>query len=132
MNSEELRRSHRYTDFLPISISVRNNDDGSQTAGPFSARIIDVSNHGACLLLNQVMMNSYHIFHSTREDKQADLVLKLNLQSEPEPVEIMAKPIWLNAAKIDDLKVFKMGVDFLDKIDTDLLHAINKLVTEHD
>lgn len=127
MNTE-LRRSKRYADFLPISVSVRKNDNGSQVAGPFSARIVDLSSHGACLLLTQVMMQSFHIFHSTREDDLTDLVLHINIQSRPDTIEILAQPVWLNAAKLDDIKVFKMGVDFVNNLDDDLLQSINKII----
>jgi len=126
MNSEELRRSHRYTDFLPISITVRKDVDLSQIAGPLSARIIDVSNHGACLLLTQIMIQSYHVFHSTREDESAVLALNITLPSYPDPIEILSRPVWLNSTKLDDIKVFKMGVDFDNKIDNNLLLFINK------
>ena len=127
MNAE-LRRSSRYADFLPIYISVRRNDNDSQVAGPFSARIVDVSNHGSCLLLTQVMMKSFHIFHSTRDNELTDLVLHINIPSEPEPIEISAQPVWLNSAKLDDIKVFKMGVDFINNIDQGLLKTINKII----
>jgi hypothetical protein len=38
----------------------------------------------------------------------------------------LAQPVWLNAAKLDDIKFFKMGVDFIDNIDDDLLQTINE------
>lgn len=129
MNSEELRRSHRYADFLPISITVRKNDDNSLIAGPLSARIVDVSNHGACLLMTQVMVHSYHIFHSTREDDSAALVLQIKLPSQTDTIEILSEPVWLNATKLNnDIKVFKMGVDFTQKIDTHLMRKINRQI----
>ncbi|HER63338.1 MAG TPA: hypothetical protein ENO11_05110 [Desulfobacteraceae bacterium] len=128
--SSELRRSNRLTDFLPISVFIRNNIDDSQVTGPFSARIVDVSNHGACLLMTQVMMQSFHIFHSTREDESIDLVLHIKAPATAEPIDIKAKPVWLNAAKMDDIKVFKMGVDFVNTIDNDLLRTINKLTRD--
>lgn len=129
MNAE-LRRSQRYADFLPISVSVRNNDTGSQIAGPFSARIVDVSTHGACLLLTQVMIHSFHIFHSTREDELISLVLQIKPASQTDPVEILAQPVWLNSAKLEDLKVFKMGVDFIHTIDEEVLRSINKMINK--
>jgi len=129
MNTE-LRRSPRYIDFLPISLSACRNDDSKQVAGPFSARILDLSNHGSCLLLTQVMMQSFHIFHSTRDDDFIDLVLHINLPAQQETLEIFAKPIWLNATKLDDIKVFKMGVNFLERIDENLLQNINKMINQ--
>ena len=128
MNTDEARRSNRYADFLPISITIRRKNDLTQLAGPLSARIIDVSNHGACLMLTQVIVQSYHIFHSTREDGSI-LALNFTLPSYTEPVEIMSKPIWLNATNLDDLKTFKMGVDFTRAIDDNLLHEINKHIS---
>ena len=74
------------------------------------------------------MMQSFHIFHSTREDDLTDLVLHINIQSRPDTIEILAQPVWLNATKLDDIKVFKMGVDFVNNIDDDLLQSINKMV----
>lgn len=129
MNSEELRRSHRYTDFLPIAVTVMKSDDKSQVAGPLSARIIDVSNHGACLLLTQIMDQSFHIFHSTREDESVVLALDIKIPSQPEPIEILSLPVWMNSMKMDDIKVFKMGVDFLSNIDNEQLQIINKLIS---
>ena len=124
----ESRRSRRYADFLPISVSVQSNDDGSRVAGPLSARIIDLSKNGACLLLTQVMMQSFHIFHSTRDNECIDLVLHINIPSRPDTLEILAQPIWLNAAKLEDIKVFKMGVDFIRTLDDDLLQDLNKII----
>lgn len=124
----ELRRSQRYADFLPISVSVRRSDENINVAGPFSARIVDLSNHGACLLLTQVMLQSFHIFHSTREDELSDLILHVDIPSEPKTIEILAQPVWLNATKLDDIKVFKMGVDFISNLDNNLLRTINKMI----
>ncbi len=129
MNTEELRRSPRYTDFLPIAVTVRNSDDHSRVAGPLSARIVDVSNHGACLLMTKVMVESFHIFHSTREDESIVLALDIKLPSEPAPIEILSNPVWLNATKMEDIKVFKMGVDFTSSINNELLKTINKLIS---
>lgn len=124
----ELRRSPRYADFLPISISVCRNDGEAQIAGPFSARILDLSNHGSCLLLTQVMMQSFHIFHSTREDDLAYLVLHISLPEQPDTIKIPAQPIWLNATRLNDIKVFKIGVNFVNSIDENLLQNINRLI----
>lgn len=130
MNSEELRRSPRYTDFLPIGVTVLKSDDHSRVAGPLSARIVDISNHGACLMLTQVMDQSFHIFHSTREDESDVLALNITIPSLPDPVEILSLPVWMNSTKMEDIKVFKMGVEFTDSIDDNTLNAINKLIRE--
>jgi len=127
MNSPDSRRSPRYADFLPITVSVGSRADSKRLSGPFSARIVDISNHGACLLLTQVMMHSFHIFHSTREDDDNCLHLHIRLQNHGTS-EIAARPVWLNTVQLEDIKVFKMGVEFISVLDNELLLTINKMI----
>lgn len=128
MSPEELRRSHRYTDFLPISVFIRNKGDSSPIAGPLSARIIDVSNHGACLILTKIVVQSYHIFHSTKGNESILLALDIKLPSHENPVEILSHPVWMNTTSMDDIKVFKLGVDFIHEIDNEVMFSINKYI----
>ena len=128
MSSQELRRSHRYSDFLPISIFIRKKDGFKRIAGPLSARIIDVSNHGACLVLTQVVVQSYHIFHSTKDNESVILGLNIPLPSHEDPIEIFSIPVWMNASTLDDIKIFKMGVDFTSALDDELIHSINEYI----
>ncbi|RUM36473.1 MAG: hypothetical protein DSY57_05540, partial [Desulfobulbus sp.] len=81
----ELRRSKRVTDYLPILVNAKNEATGRRLAGPFSGRIIDISEHGACLLMTQVMQNTYHVFHSTREEDSRVLQLTINVPPENVP-----------------------------------------------
>ena len=109
----ELRRSKRITDYLPILVNAKNGATGRRLAGPFSGRIIDISEHGACLLMSQVMQNSYHVFHSTREDERRILQLTINVPPENEPFTITAQPVWLDLFRRDKIRAFKMGIEFL-------------------
>lgn len=130
MNPEDdHRRSQRYTDFLPLSVSVRKHDDDSLVSGPFSARIVDISNHGACLIMTKVMMQSFHIFHSTREDDSVNIILQIDLPTQKDSIKLAAQPVWLNATKLEDRKVFKMGVDFLETINQELLKTISRTIS---
>lgn len=127
----EKRRSVRYADFMPITVSVIEDRDKSRIAGPFSARIIDISNHGVCLLMTHVMMHSFHIFHSTREDESTQLQLHLPLAHEHDAIELVSRPVWLNTVKIEDIRVFKMGIEFSSPLDNETLQKINKMNTIH-
>ncbi len=109
----ELRRSKRITDYLPILVNAKNKTTGQRLAGPFSGRIIDISEHGACLLMTQVMQNAYHVFHSTREDDFRVLQLTINVPPENIPFSITAHPIWLDLFRRDKIRAFKMGIEFL-------------------
>lgn len=82
-------------------------------AGPFSGRIINISATGACLLMTQVMINSYHIFHSTREDNSLFLQLTINLPPDMTYFNIPARPVWMNLFHQDEIRAFTMGVEFL-------------------
>ncbi len=109
----ELRRSKRITDYLPILVNAKNKTTGQRLAGPFSGRIIDISEHGACLLMTQVMQNAYHVFHSTREDDSRVLQLTINVPPENIPLSITAHPVWLDLFRRDKIRAFKMGIEFL-------------------
>ena len=109
----ELRASKRYIDYLPIRVTAKDGVSGKIMAGPLSGRIIDVSTSGACLLMTQIMSNSYHIFHSTRENDSLSLQLQINLSPDIIDCTISARPIWLNLFRQDEIRAFKMGVEFL-------------------
>lgn len=126
--NQELRRSPRYADFMPITVSVVNVGNDTVLTGPFAARIVDVSNHGACLLLTQVMMHSFHVFHSTRENDSSILKLHIRISQTHDSIDLAARPVWLNSERMEDVKVFKMGVDFSTPLDSDRMHKINKMI----
>ena len=129
MNADP-RRSPRYADFLPITVTVGAPPDETRLAGPFSARIVDISNHGACLLLPQVLLHSFHIFHTTRENEAAALLLQIKLPHQNNSVLITGRPVWLRTEDSGGIKIFRMGVDFLAAISNDLLLNINKMINK--
>ncbi len=76
--SIESRRSTRHTDFIPVSVNVKQEGREDPLAGPFSGTIVDICNYGACLLMSQVTLKSFHIYHSTRKNKTAYLHIKID------------------------------------------------------
>nr|WP_320010269.1 PilZ domain-containing protein [uncultured Desulfobulbus sp.] len=112
--SADSRRSPRLTDFLPLETQVVELQSGHQLAGPFASRIIDISQHGACLLMSQVMRNGFHVFHSTQERDSCALVLCINLPPNFEYYQILARPIWLDLFQQGEIRAFKMGVEFIE------------------
>ncbi len=109
----ELRRSKRYADFLPISVSVMSGVNNSTIAGPFSGRIVDISRHGACLLMTQVLLKTFHVYHTTKEDDSLFLQLHINIPPDLSDFIIPARPVWLNQFDMEDIKAYRMGVDFM-------------------
>ncbi|MCL7488562.1 MAG: PilZ domain-containing protein [Desulfobulbaceae bacterium] len=112
MNTD-LRRSKRYADFLPISVFAVPGGESGETVGPFSGRIIDISRHGACLLMTQVLQRNYHVYHSTMDNEESILELHINIPPELCNLVIPCRPVWINPFQIEEIKAFRMGVNFL-------------------
>lgn len=124
----DLRRSRRYTDFLPISVSAVSGTDKKPVAGPFSGRIIDISRHGACLLMTQVLLRTYHVYHSTRENDSRFLQLQINIPPDLVNFAIPAQPVWIKPFDIDEIKAFRMGVDFLISPDGEQMQRLEQVM----
>ena len=101
----DLRRSKRYNDFLPISVNALPGGNRSQTVGPFSGRIVDISRHGACLLMTQVLHKAYHVFHSTKDNEESTLELHVNIPPELRDLIIPCRPIWLAPFQIEEIRL---------------------------
>lgn len=108
-----LRRSKRYDRFLPVSVLAIDGEDETIEAGPFQGRTINISRHGSCLLLPRVLVNTYHIFHSTREKESNFLQLTINIQPDIIEYKIPSRPIWLDIFHEGDIHAFKIGVEFM-------------------
>ena len=121
----EQRKTKRVNDYLPIEVSARHGSTGKTMAGPFSSRIINISATGACLLISQVMSDRYHIFYSTREDDSLILELTINLPPDIFDFKIPARPVWMNLYRQEEIRAFKMGVEFLTNREG---RRINKLM----
>jgi len=109
----ELRKAKRVIDYLPIGLTAQHGVSGETMAGPFSSRIIDVSTTGACLLMTQVMIDGYHVFHTTREDDSLFLQLTFNLPPDIMDFNIAARPVWMDLFRQNEIRAFKMGVEFM-------------------
>lgn len=112
--SVDSRRSPRLTDYLPLEVYVVQVPDDTRIAGPFAGRIIDVSMHGACLLMSQVMQDTFHVFHSTREKDARGLQLCISLLPDLEHCQLHARPVWLDVFQQGEIRAFKMGVEYTE------------------
>ena len=63
--------------------------------------------------MSQVMRDSFHVFHSTREDDSWLLQLTINIPPEDVLFSISARPIWLDLFRQDQIRAFKMGIEFM-------------------
>lgn len=126
--SDDSRRSPRLTDYLPLEVHVVTRESNDHIAGPFAGRIIDLSSHGACLLMSQVLQASFHVFHSTLKNDAADLELRISLPPDFEQCRLAARPIWINRFEQGEIRAFKMGVEFIDDPDLKKMQEVHELI----
>ncbi len=129
MNTD-LRKSKRIPDYLPITVIAQDGVSGEKLAGPFSGRILNISKHGACLLMTQVMLGTYHLFHSTRANDSSVLLLNFSLPPDLVVFSIPSRPVWMDIFQQDVIRAFKIGVEFMVSPEgrqiKDLLRAMEK------
>ena len=117
MNTD-LRRSQRHNDFLPVSVTACKRSDGKTEVGPFAGRIVNISKHGVCVLMSLGVLDSYNIYRATYQNDSLHLEINGKLPQVVEEFSLSATPIWMDPFVIDDIRAFKMGVDFLSSTDT--------------
>lgn len=124
--STDSRRSPRLIDFLPLEVWVIRAVDNHPLAGPFAGRIIDVSHHGACLLMTQVLQQHVHVFHTTYTTDGLILQLRINLQPEFSNCQLTARPVWLSTVQQRTILAFKMGIEFTADPDKEQMQELRQ------
>lgn len=129
--SIEQRRSPRLIDYLPVEVYAVKARGGQPLAGPFSGRIIDMSAHGACLLMTQVFHHGFHIFHSSRDT--ADTLLQLRILDLPEldPCPLLAVPVWLDLFRQQKIRAFKMGIEFINGPEAQAMKEVQRVLKKN-
>ena len=107
-----LRRSQRYNDFISVSIVARNQTNGSREIGPYAGRIINISRHGACVLMSLGTLESYDVYRSTYNNNTMCLEIEGSTLQENKNFTLSGRPVWMDPFILDDLRAFKMGVEF--------------------
>lgn len=112
MNSD-LRHAKRYYDFLPVFVTAQNGINGIRVAGPFTGRIINISRGGACLLMSLGVLDAYNVYRATVHDASSFLEIQGAISPAGVQFKLSARPIWTEPFIMDDLRAFKMGIEFL-------------------
>lgn len=128
MNTE-LRRSKRINDFLAVSVIARNDLNGCKEVGPFAGRIINISKHGACLLMSLGVLDSYNIYRSTYKNDSLHLEIQGNIPTDIPDFTLSGSPVWMDPIVIDDIRAFKMGIDFISSKDSEQSNDIIDNIT---
>lgn len=129
--SVEHRRSNRIADYFPLVVHSVAGSDGPVIAGPFSGRIIDISSHGACLLMTQIFRDGFHLFHTTRDTEGA--LLQLTIEHPPEITHYLltALPVWLGLFRQDEIRAFKMGIEFTENPEKAQMKALRQVLEKN-
>ena len=127
----DLRRSKRIADYLPVQVFACTELAGRRVAGPFSGRIIDISRHGACLLMTQVLRGTYHVFYSIQQEKDHFLEVDIALDECEDTFVVLARPIWMNLFEQSEIKAYRLGIEFLVQPDSGEMRALRKAMQEH-
>ncbi len=127
----ELRRSPRLTDFLPLTVHVLDRDSTQILAGPFAGRIIDISSHGACLLMSQVFRDGFHLFHTTRDNESALLRLSFDQPPDLAGFTLIALPVWMNLYRLREISAFKIGVDFTENPEAQQMMELQRTIRQN-
>ena len=111
MNTD-LRRSKRFADFFPVTITAQNQSIESTFAEPYTARVINISRHGACLLLSMKTSDSSELLRSASSATNISIEI-INSAQEPEQnMTLTGHPVWMDSFALDDLQAMKMGIEF--------------------
>lgn len=129
--SVEHRRSPRLTDFLPLEVHVLDRDSTRVLAGPFAGRIIDISMHGACLLMSQVFRDGFHLFHTTRDNDSALLHLTFAQPPDLAGLTLIALPVWMDLYRLRGISAFKMGVDFTENPEAQQMKELQRAIRQN-
>lgn len=128
--TREARRSKRYNRFLPIGVIAMDTRNNETIAGPFPGRIINISRHGACLLMSRILANSFHLFHSIKENKNSCIQLTINIQPEIINCKITGNPLWMDIFHEGDIRAFKIGVEFTGNADNEEMLHLEQIVSK--
>jgi len=116
MNTD-LRRSKRYEEFLAVSVLARNRLNGGRESGPFAGRIVNISRHGACLLFSLGVLDTYNIYRSTYRNDALQLEIQGSVPPHMIKFNLAGRPVWMDPFVLDDIRAYKMGVEFLSEAD---------------
>ena len=128
--TRDARKSRRYNRFLPIGVTALDTSSNKILAGPLPGRIINISRHGACLLMSQVIANSFHLYHSVKESENSCIQLTINIQPEIINCKIPGLPVWMDIFHEGDIHAFKIGIEFTGDADNEEMLHLEQVVSK--
>lgn len=111
----ERRKSKRHPCTAKIGIFLAQGEQGVQASATLSGNLIDLSLHGAGLILPQILDHQTHLAYAAMESKE--LILHLELyHGEDKKIIVPTKPAWFNRSLSEHLTPFRLGVEFIQHL----------------
>ncbi|MFC1513329.1 PilZ domain-containing protein [Thermodesulfobacteriota bacterium] len=128
---KERRRAARIDSRIPAALVLRRGLQGELVAGPSHGVIIDISSYGAGVSVEQIRVDSSHLFYSPQDNPSYVLHLEVELPPEDErgleTISIPVRPVRFDRVP----KPFHIGVEFLLDATDEQLRLLVRLVDEN-
>ena len=83
---------------------------------PLGGVMVSISQGGACLVLSKILLGGRHLFFSTLNNDQYNLVLLLApLKAGDEDFAIPARSVWMDSCFYKRQPAFKIGLSFHER-----------------
>jgi hypothetical protein len=99
-----------------VEIGLQERKGGKLLPCSCSGVMVDISEKGTSLVLFQMLLEGRHLFFSTLDNEQYDLVLSINNQDTcGESFLIPARSVWMDSCHFNKRPAFKLSICFLEK-----------------
>lgn len=99
-----------------VGLKLQKSESGDFVPGLRSGNMVNISQGGACLVLSQILLEGKHLFFSTLDSDQYNLVLLIdNREFSEQSFAIPASSVWMDSCHYENAPAFKVGLCFHEK-----------------
>lgn len=122
--STDQRHEQRHKEFIPVSVTALDTGKGRRQSGPLGCRLINISRHGACLLMSAAAAGVEGLTATSANGKNSLLEIRGALPGDETPFTLSARAVWSSPMIIDDMQGWQMGVQFADQLEEGQIQAL--------
>lgn len=111
---------------MEIGVYVSRGEDGPAVTPVFRGQLISLSRRGAGIALDEVMAGPTHLAYGPMESDALRLTLVFPLRGNNKNLRIDTRPVWLNKEQNDDIPPFRIGVEFIAPLTSELFRQLNR------
>lgn len=111
------RKARISVDFT-ARVCLQNKQSGKLTESSLLCTVSSLSNNGACLILEKMVLEGEHLFFSAQQQSEHLLYIKdFSIDLGIDEPRLQGVAIWMDSCIVQDKKAFKVGVEFVEKQD---------------